>query len=40
MYPFKEKNGIINYLSCRRKANDFEIVEHENLYRQLKLKEL
>lgn len=39
VYPFKEKNGIINYLSCRRKANDFEIAEYENLYRKLKSKE-
>lgn len=39
VYPFKEKDGTINYLSCRRKASELEIKEYEKLYKIFKSKE-
>ena len=40
VYPFESCDGTTGYLSCRKKASDEEIEEHENLYKQLKSKEL
>ena len=40
VYPFESCDGTTGYLSCRKKASDEEIEGHENLYKQLKSKEL
>ena len=39
VYPFQSCDGSQGYLSCRRKASDSEIDEHEKLYKQMKATE-
>ncbi len=39
VYPFVSCDGTNGYLSCRKKASDEEIKIHDNLYKQLKVRE-
>ncbi|MCK9337057.1 MAG: PAS domain-containing protein [Arcobacteraceae bacterium] len=39
VYPFESCDGAKGYMSCRRKASNDEIAEHEALYKQLRAKE-
>jgi aerotaxis receptor len=39
VYPFESCDGSQGYLSCRRKASDNEIAEHEKLYKEMRASE-
>jgi PAS domain S-box-containing protein len=40
VYPFESFDGTKGYLSCRKKASKKEIEIHEELYKELRLKEV
>ena len=39
VYPFESCDGSKGYMSCRRKASNDEIAEHEALYKEWRAKE-